>query len=44
MVPYVDQRDKLGLIALGLEWHPKMMFRAEISGTVVNPSVPGPRT
>ena len=32
MVPYVDERDDDGLIGLGLQWHPKMMFRTEISG------------
>lgn len=37
MVPYCDQRDTQGLIGLGLEWHPKMLFRVEISGTIVNP-------
>ena len=38
MVPYVDQRDNYGgLIGLGLRWHSKMLFRTEISGTIVNP-------
>jgi hypothetical protein len=32
MVPYVDESDENGLVGLGLEWHPKMMFRTEISG------------
>ena len=36
MVPYVDERDTDGLIGLGLEWHPKLLFRTEISGTVLN--------
>ena len=36
MVPYVDQRDSDGLIGLGLEWHPKLLFRTEISGTILN--------
>ena len=37
MAPYVDQRDTEGLIELGLQWHPKILFRSEISSLVLNP-------
>ena len=35
MAPYVDEHGP-DLVALGLEWHPKMLLRIEITGTIVN--------
>jgi hypothetical protein len=37
MAPYVDQDISKGIIALGLEWHPKMLQRTAMSGVVINP-------
>ena len=44
MAPYVDEQigmggaaDPGGLIGLGLEWHPKMLWRFEQASTPINP-------
>ena len=43
MAPYVDERlswnnseHPNGYIELGLQWHPKMLIRAELTGVVIN--------
>ena len=36
MAPYVDQHGP-DVVKLGLEWHPKMLFRTLLSGLVINP-------
>ena len=36
MAPYVDEHLP-DVVALGLEWHPKMLFRTLLSGLVINP-------
>lgn len=37
MAPYVDQSIAHGVVALGLEWHPKMLLRTMLSGSIINP-------
>jgi hypothetical protein len=36
MAPYVDEHGP-DVVTLGLEWHPKMLFRTLLSGLVINP-------
>lgn len=46
MAPYVDERivrtglptgEAVGYVRLGLEWHPKLLYRTEQTGVVLNP-------
>ena len=36
MAAYDDEKD-IDMVQQGLEWHPKMLFRTEVSGLVINP-------
>ena len=36
MAPYVDEHGP-DVVKLGLEWHPKMLFRTLLSGLIINP-------
>ena len=35
MAPYVDEHGP-DMVRLGLQWHPKMLLRIEIAGTLIN--------